>query len=73
MHNELVEQFHEIGDVDRDGEIWTDDKCGYGLKYGCTCGDGCYDADHDLNGDCIIDAKDGILISFYYGDQREYP
>jgi peptide/nickel transport system substrate-binding protein len=73
MHNELVEQFHEIGDVDRDGEIWTDDKCAYGLLYGCACGDGCYDEDVDLNDDCIIDAKDGILISFYYGDKREYP
>jgi hypothetical protein len=73
MHNELVEMFHEIGDVDEDGVIWTLDLCWYGDRYGCECGDDCYYEPVDLNGDCIIDLLDGILISFYYGDQREYP
>jgi peptide/nickel transport system substrate-binding protein len=65
--------FHDIGDVDRDAEVWAGDKVRYSLAYGCTSSDGCYDADADLNGDDIVDALDGVLINFYWGDKKEYP
>jgi len=68
-----TEMFHDIGDVDRNAEIWGEDKTRYSLAYGCDCYDYCYDADADLNEDCIVDALDGILISWYWGDKKEYP
>ena len=68
-----TEMFHAIGDVDRNAEIWAGDRVRYSLAYGCTTGDECYDVDADLNGDGIVDALDGILINFYWGDKKEYP
>jgi len=65
--------FHRIGDVNYDGQIWGVDKTRYSLAYGCDCYDYCYDADADLNEDCFVDALDGILISWYWGDKKEYP
>jgi ABC-type transport system substrate-binding protein len=73
MHDDLVEQFHEIGDVNRDGEVWGSDKTDYSLAYGCIDTEPCYNADCDFNEDGIVDALDGVLISFYWGDKREYP
>ena len=70
---EKTELFHAIGDVDRNAEIWGEDRTRYSLAYGCTSSAECYDDDADLNEDGIIDALDGILISFYWGDKKEYP
>jgi len=68
-----TEMFHKIGDVDRNGEIWAGDRVKYSVSYGCVPGDEKYDADADLNGDEIVDALDGILINFYWGDKKENP
>jgi len=68
-----TEMFHAIGDVDRNAEIWSEDRVRYSLAYGWTSGEMGYNADADLNGDGIVDALDGILINFYWGDKKEYP
>jgi peptide/nickel transport system substrate-binding protein len=68
-----TEMFHAIGDVDRNAEVWAGDRVRYSKAYGEILGDPDYDADADLNGDGIVDALDGILINFYWGDKKEYP
>jgi len=71
--------FHVIGDVDSDAQIWGSDKTDYGLAYGTlgppkqTPADPGYDPNADLNSDGEVDAIDGILISWYWGDKKEYP
>jgi hypothetical protein len=73
VQNLKTEMFHAIGDVDRDGHIWINDLSRATAAFGCMCGDPCYDADADLNGDCIVDMRDISLIAFFWGDKKEYP
>jgi len=70
--------FHAIGDVNEDGEVWGVDKTRYSLSYGYSSGEGPFDAGADITGpfgvpDGMVDAWDGVLISFFWGDNKEYP
>jgi hypothetical protein len=65
--------FHDIGDVDWDGEVWGGDKADYSLAYGTDVGDDDYNPDANLIGETIVDALDGFLISIHWGDKKEYP
>jgi len=78
IHDQIVEMFYYVGDVDRNGEIWGVDKVRYAESYGYELGEPEYDADCDISGpegipDGKVDAWDGILINFFWGNKREYP
>lgn len=69
-----TEMFHQIGDVDSDGEIGIFDLSRQGVAFGAIDGlDPEYDPDADLNSDGIIDMRDIALTCYFYGDLREYP
>lgn len=73
-----VRIFHNIGDVNRDGEVWGVDKTRYSRSYDYESGESEYDEDADLTGpegvpDGIVNAWDGVLINFFWGDKKEYP
>jgi len=73
IHEEKVEMFHAIGDVDRDGEIGILDLSQQGLRYFTWPPNPLYLVDADVNGDGIIDIRDIALTSYFYGNLREYP
>lgn len=68
-----VEMFHEAGDVNRDGYIDVFDLSTLGVSYGCFSFMPCYSVDADLNQDGVIDGRDLALITWSFGEQREYP
>jgi peptide/nickel transport system substrate-binding protein len=73
-----TEMFHNIGDVDRDGEVWGVDKTRYSLSFGYELGEPEFDVDADITGplgvpEGKVDAWDGVLISFFFGNKKEYP
>jgi hypothetical protein len=73
-----VTMFHNIGDVNSDGEVWGVDKTRYSIAFGTSTGHPRFDADADITGpegvpDGAVNVWDGVLISFFWGDQREYP
>jgi ABC-type transport system substrate-binding protein len=68
-----VEMFHEIGDVNRDGYIDVFDLSRLGVSYGKFSWMPGYDPDADLNQDGVVDARDLALITWHWGEQREYP
>jgi peptide/nickel transport system substrate-binding protein len=67
------EMFWGAGDVSRNGIVYSEDLSRYGLSYGYFSGEDEYDVDCDFNEDGLVDALDGVLISFFWGDQKEYP
>jgi peptide/nickel transport system substrate-binding protein len=67
------ELFWAAGDVDRDGTVYTNDINRYGLSFGYSLGEPEYDEDCDFNEDGLVDALDGVLIGFFWDDQKEYP
>jgi ABC-type transport system substrate-binding protein len=75
--NEIAEQktamFHEIGDVNRDGYIDVFDLSALGVAYGKRIGWPGYNPDADLNSDGICDGRDLALITWHWGEQKEYP
>jgi ABC-type transport system substrate-binding protein len=68
-----VEMFHEVGDVNRDGYIDVFDLAALGAAYGARIGWPRYNPDADLNSDGICDGRDLALITWHWGEQREYP
>jgi peptide/nickel transport system substrate-binding protein len=73
-----TEMFHNCGDVDSDGEVWATDKTRYSAAFGYADPAPEYDADADITGpagtpDGKVNAWDGVLISFFWGDQKENP
>jgi peptide/nickel transport system substrate-binding protein len=79
-----TEIFYSVGDVNRDGLVWADDRGSMGVRFGCMAAnyiapgvppvdDACYDSNVDVNGDGIIDMGDISLANYFYGDQKEYP
>jgi ABC-type transport system substrate-binding protein len=73
IHDLKVEMFHEIGDVNRDGYIDVFDLSRLGVSYGKFSWEPGYDPDADLNQDGVVDARDLALITWHWGEQREYP
>lgn len=65
--------FHVIGDVTYDGYIDVFDLSSVGAAYGRREGQVGYNPDADLNVDKRVDAKDLAFVTFYYGEQKEYP
>jgi hypothetical protein len=71
---ERTEMFHRVGDVDRDGEVWTYDQSIIGIKFGLIDGlDPGYDIDVDVTKDGIIDVFDVSRVNYFYGDKRDWP
>jgi peptide/nickel transport system substrate-binding protein len=70
IYNMKVERLHDIGDIDRDGDIDYEDQSDYGTAFGTV-----YTPpplmDEDLNQDGTIDWEDGALIGAFYGTRRE--
>ena len=73
IRNQKVEMFHRIGDVNRDGTVWADDRGQMGAKFGIFEGEPEYDINVDVNEDGIIDMGDISLANWFFGDQKEYP
>jgi len=73
IHNSLVELFHRIGDVDREGEIGILDLSKQGLAYFTWPPNPLYDVDADVNSDGIVDIRDIALTGQHFGEKREYP
>ena len=73
-----ISMFHSCGDVDSDGEVWASDKTRYSAAYGYTGPNPPYDGDADISGpagvpDNKVNAWDGVILNFFWGDKREYP
>jgi hypothetical protein len=68
-----VEMFHRVGDVNRDGYIDVFDLAALGAAYGQRIGWPGYNPDADVNSDGICDGRDLALITWHWGEQREYP
>jgi hypothetical protein len=73
IQHQKQEMFWAAGDVSRNGIVYSEDLSRYGLSFGYFEGEPEYDVDCDFNEDGLVDALDGVLISFYWGDQKEYP
>jgi peptide/nickel transport system substrate-binding protein len=73
IHDLKVEMFHRVGDVNRDGYIDIFDLSLIGLSYGCFSWMPCYNPDADLNEDGVVDGRDLAILTWHFGDQREYP
>jgi len=68
-----TEMFHSVGDVNRDGTVWGDDRGRMGALFGVFSFEPEYDIDVDVNEDDIIDMGDISLANWFFGDQKEYP
>jgi ABC-type transport system substrate-binding protein len=68
-----IEMIHEIGDVNRDGYIGVFDLSTLGVAYGCFSWMPCYNVNADLNEDGVCDGRDLALITWHWGEQKEYP
>jgi peptide/nickel transport system substrate-binding protein len=68
-----TEMFHKIGDVNRDGYIDVFDLSTLGVSYGCFSWMPCYNVNADLNLDGVCDGRDLALITWHWGEQKEYP
>jgi len=73
IQTQKVEMFWACGDVNRDGVVDQIDQARLNASFGCVIGEPCYDPDCDFNSDGIVNGYDGMKISFYWGDRREYP
>jgi uncharacterized protein (DUF2141 family) len=63
----LREEFHKLGDVNRDGKIDMRDIGLITLAYGSTPGTPKWNPDADLNGDGVIDDKDLEIARTHFG------
>jgi di/tricarboxylate transporter len=63
----LREEFHKLGDVNRDGVIDIYDLVLVEVAYGSKPGDPYWNPDADLNGDGIVDDKDVAILTAHYG------
>lgn len=68
-----TEMFHEIGDVNRDGYIDVFDMSLLGVAFGKFNWMPGYNPDADLNQDGVIDGRDLALITWHWGEQKEFP
>jgi len=68
-----TEMFHKVGDVNRDGYIDVFDLSTLGVSYGCFSWMPCYNINADLNLDGVCDGRDLALITWHWGEQKEYP
>jgi hypothetical protein len=68
-----AQMFHEVGDVNWNGEVWADDRGTMGSKYGKFWFQPEYLADADVNLDGVIDVIDLSLANFHFGELREHP
>ena len=73
IQSQLVEMFHKIGDVNRNGDVWGVEIVRWRWAFGHILGEPEYDPDADLNEDGIVDAVDGDLIGYNFGYKRTYP
>jgi hypothetical protein len=67
----LREEFHRLGDVNRDGVIDDKDMALLSAAYGSTPGAPNWNPDCDLNGDGIVDITDIFIASKNYGLRYE--
>jgi hypothetical protein len=63
----LREEFHRLGDVNRDGVIDVRDAVLLGAAYGSKPGGPNWNPDADLNGDGIVDDKDAEILRAHFG------
>jgi hypothetical protein len=74
MQQRLEDEFYAVGDVNRDGLVWADDRGQMGLLFGMIQGvDPEYDPEVDVNNDGIIDMGDITVANYFFGKQKEYP
>lgn len=69
----LAEMFHEVGDVNYDGEVDVLDLVLISFSYGYYEGEPEYNPDADLNQDGVVDTRDLATAAFFLGQQKEYP
>ncbi len=71
-----TEAFWSVGDVDRNGEVWTNDKFRWGQAYLSHKPphpeDARWDIAADVNKDTVVDWEDGGRISANWGEAKEY-
>lgn len=63
----LMEEFHRLGDVNRDGVIDDTDLLCLKNAYGSKPSDPNWNPDCDLNGDGKVDIYDVVIASSHYG------
>jgi ABC-type transport system substrate-binding protein len=74
MQEQLEDMFYAVGDINRDGLVWADDRGQMGLLFGMIKGlDPEYDENVDVNKDGIIDMGDITVANYFFGKQKEYP
>jgi len=56
-----------FADVDRDGDVDIVDIYNVAYRWGCQCGDACYEPAYDLNDDCSISISDIQIVACYFG------
>ena len=73
IESELVQMFHEAGDVDYNGELDADDQTAISTRGFFFPWDEGWLADADINSDGIIDMIDYSYTQLFWGKTREYP
>jgi hypothetical protein len=63
----LREEFHKLGDVNRDGVIDGKDLALVSKAYGSKPGDANWNPDADLNGDGVVDSYDLAIVTAHFG------
>ncbi len=71
--SELMEMFHQAGDVDRNGELDAADQTAISSRGFFFPWDPGWLADADINSDNIIDTVDYSYTQLFWGKTREYP
>jgi hypothetical protein len=56
-----------FADMDGDGDVDIADIYNVAYRWGCQCGDTCYDPAYDLNDDCAISISDIQIAACYFG------
>jgi len=73
LHAQLVNMFHEVGDVNCDGIINVLDLTAISFSYGSFQGEPEYNPDADLNQDNVVDMRDLSSACRRLSEKREYP
>jgi hypothetical protein len=56
-----------FADVDCDGDVDISDIYNVAYRWGCGCGDACYEPAYDFNDDCAISVVDIQIVACYFG------
>ncbi len=64
---EMTVDWGTIGDIDRDGDVDSDDLCIFADTYGSNVGQPSYNPEADIDGDGDVDADDLYLLARNYG------